>query len=150
MIYDKIVNASRYLGISKNLDQALKFMMETDLTELKNGRNEVNGDQVFVNVMDVHTNADLTREYEYHRNYYDIHLVLSGYEKVYIAEDMEDETKAYSEEADFGLGHARKEAYGLGRPGYFVVCDIEEPHLPGCADPGQEMTIHKAVIKVYR
>ena len=34
MIYDKIENVKKYLGISPNLDKALNFIMRTDLNSL--------------------------------------------------------------------------------------------------------------------
>ena len=34
MIYDKTENAQRYMGISRNLDRALRYMTETDLAQM--------------------------------------------------------------------------------------------------------------------
>ena len=41
MIYDKLSNAKRYLGISENLDVALRFIAEHDLNELPLGKTEI-------------------------------------------------------------------------------------------------------------
>ena len=44
MIYDKTENAQRYMGISRNLDRALRYMTETDLAQMEDGRHEIEGD----------------------------------------------------------------------------------------------------------
>ena len=40
----------RYLGISKTLDTAIRYLVSNDLTQLHMGRNEIDGDDVFVNM----------------------------------------------------------------------------------------------------
>ncbi len=81
MIYDITDNAQRYMGMSRNMDRALRYMMETDLTELEDGRHEIDGDKVFVNIMHADTKADRP-EYEFHEEYYDIQIDLSE-EKIF-------------------------------------------------------------------
>ena len=44
MIYDKTENAQRYMGISRNLDRALRYMTETDLAQMEDGRIHIDPD----------------------------------------------------------------------------------------------------------
>ena len=52
MIYTKRKNLERYLGLSKSMDTAIRYILSADLTELHKGRNEIDGDQAFVNRFD--------------------------------------------------------------------------------------------------
>lgn len=149
MIYDKIGNAQRYMGISRNLDQALRYMMETDLSLLEDGRHEIDGDAVFVNVMHADTKADKT-EYEFHENYYDIQIDLSGKEDILFSQELHETTKPYCKDGDIGMGLCRCETVCHLAPGMFAVCVPLEPHMPGVAAEWQEERIRKAVIKVRK
>ena len=51
MIFGNIKDAETYLGMGRNLDTALRYMMETDFSALEDGRHAIDGDNVFVNVM---------------------------------------------------------------------------------------------------
>ena len=147
MIYDTIENAGRYLGISEHLDRALHYMMDTDLTTLEDGRHEIDGDNVFVNVMQAATQAG-KKEYEFHDRYYDVQIDLEGAEDILFSSSFDEISKPYQEDADIGMGTAQCEALCHLGKGRFAVCEPKEPHLPGCAPEGREAKIRKAVIKV--
>lgn len=149
MIFDKIEHAERYLGISANLDTALRYIMDTDLAALEDGKHIVDGENVFVNVMHAVTKAG-KNEYEFHEKYYDIQIDLEGSEDILFAAACQEITEPYSAEKDIGLGLARCEALCHMEPGRFVICEPTEPHLPGAAVDGQERQIRKAVVKVHR
>lgn len=57
MIYTTKENLHRYFGISKALDTAIRYLLSADLAKLVKGRNEVDGDQVFINRFDYQTMA---------------------------------------------------------------------------------------------
>lgn len=149
MIYDTIENAGRYLGISKNLDTALYYIMDTDLSALEDGKHTIDAENVFINVMQAVTKAG-NCEYEFHEKYYDIQIDLEGAEDIRFATKYQEITKPYREEADIGMGLAKCEAVCHMEPGRFVICEPTEPHLPGGAVDGVEKPIRKAVVKVRR
>lgn len=82
MIYTKRKNLERYLGLSANLDTAIRYLQTADLSTLIKGRNEIDGDQVFVNRFDYQTMAEDQAIWEGHIQYADIHVLLSGQEKI--------------------------------------------------------------------
>lgn len=148
MIFDKTEKADRYLGISKNLDCALHYLMEHDLSALENGTHEIDGKNVFINVMDAVTNPDQERDYEFHIRYYDIQIDLEGAEDVLFGTRYDEITVPYKE--DIGFGKCRCEARVHLSPGRFVICEPQEAHLPGISPDGREQNIRKAVIKVRK
>lgn len=52
MIYDKLSNITLYKGLSKNLDTAIQFISTHDLNELPLGKTTIDGDRVYINVME--------------------------------------------------------------------------------------------------
>ena len=82
MIYTKRKNLYRYLGQSKSLDIAIRHILSADLTKLTKGRNEVEGDRVFINRFDYQTMTPEEAIWEGHIQYGDIHVLVSGQEKI--------------------------------------------------------------------
>lgn len=82
MIYTKRKNLDRYLGMSSSLDTALRYLQKTDLTQLHKGRNEIDGELAFVNRFDYQTMPLEQAMWEGHIQYGDIHVLLSGNEKI--------------------------------------------------------------------
>lgn len=82
MIYAKKRELSRYLGISPAMDTAIRYLQTADLGELAMGRNEIDGQQVFVNRFDYQTMPAEQAMWEGHIRYADIHVLLSGREQI--------------------------------------------------------------------
>lgn len=82
MIYTKKKNLHRYLGQSAALDTAIHYLLSADLTKLTKGRNEVDGNQVFINRFDYQTMTPDQAIWEGHKEYADLHVLLSGHEKI--------------------------------------------------------------------
>lgn len=82
LIYTKRKNLSRYLGMSSSLDTAIRHLMSADLTTLHKGRNDIDGDEAFVNRFDYQTMTPEQAIWEGHIQYGDIHVLLSGHEKI--------------------------------------------------------------------
>ncbi len=109
MILSKQKNIKTYLGISKNLDTALNFILNNDLTKLPYGRNEIDGDNVYLNIMDYQTGLFNELKFEGHHNYIDIHIVLQGDETIAITtlEDIDSSTP-YEEDKDVYFAYGNK------------------------------------------
>lgn len=146
MIFDKIANAKKYLGITPELDRALMWLQDAKLDTLEEGTHYIDQEKVYVNVMTAQTNPDVNREYEFHRAHYDIQIDISGKEDVRFGESYKEITKPWKEDIGFGICDCTAMVHLA--PGRFVICEPEEPHLPGIAPEGQEEKIRKAVIKV--
>lgn len=72
MICDTLEHLTLYQGFHKNLDTAITFLMACDLNTLPLGRTEVDGDTVFINVMDAELHPNEGSHPEYHRIYADL------------------------------------------------------------------------------
>ena len=104
MIYAKFKNLHRYLGISEAMDTAIRHIQSADLSQLTKGRNVVDGDQVFINRFDYQTMPQEQAIWEGHIQYGDIHVLLSGQEKIGVTNvDMLKETVRKPEEDFVGF-----------------------------------------------
>ena len=84
MFYDTLTHAAQYKGLDPNLDQALDFLCSADFASLPDGRQEIDGDKVFANLMSYTTKAEnLTPEN--HKKYIDIFYLIDGEEEVAVA-----------------------------------------------------------------
>lgn len=85
MIYTKRKHIGRYLGMSSSLDAAIRHLLSADLSQMHKGRNDIDGERAFVNRFDYQTVPQEQAIWEGHVRYADMHVLLSGYEKIGVA-----------------------------------------------------------------
>ena len=129
MIVDTLQNIGRYRGLHPNLDTAIRWLADHDITALPNGRTGVDGDRVFIHVMDADLQIDLT-----------------GGEHWGWADDAAPEGD-FAPEKDFGLLTGSEQAGGVLGGERFVLFLPGEPHKPSSI---QDNCTHlrKAVVKI--
>lgn len=148
MIYDKLANIGLYKGMNKNLDTAIDFILQNDLNALPLGKNVVDGDNVFVNVMEASAGPLEERNFEVHHNYMDIQIDLAGCERIDTGDMAAAKCGAYSDESDFCVADAPTLAICTIGAGNFIICMPNEPHKPGIAT-SEDVVLKKAVVKVH-
>lgn len=147
MIYDVIKNVGKYRGQSIWLDKAISFLETTDLKSLPIGRTEIDGDKVFVNVMEAKARKEDELQFEIHKKYMDIQIDIEGSENIKIGFDVNNVFQAYKEEIDFGAVDCTESiTCSLGNE-RFIICMSDEPHKPGIAT-GDDTYLKKCVVKV--
>ena len=148
MIYDKLENLHLYRGLYENLDKAIDYLETHDLSVLENGKNIVDGDYIFINVVNGKLIPETEGIFELHHNYLDIHIEIEGAEKVlytdYISEKVE---KAYDEEGDYELLKGIKTSECMIDKDHFTICMTGEPHMP-CVQMNDKQTNRKVIVKI--
>ena len=148
MIYDKLSNLGLYKGMNPNLDTAIDYILSHDLNELPLGKTVVDGDNVYVNVMDAKASPVEERFYEVHKKYMDIQIDLAGVERIDTGDCTKMEMDEYNEEKDVAKATAVDLAQCLIGPGNFIICMANEPHKPNIA-VSEDTVLKKAVCKVH-
>lgn len=147
MIYTKRKNLYRYLGQSETLDKAIHYLQNTDLRSLVKGRNEIDGDRVFVNRFDYQTMPQEKAIWEGHIQYADIHVLLSGREKIGVTNvDMLTETTRKPEEDFVGFEGAVQSWFPM-TPEDILIVYPEDIHMVKVMD-GESTLVEKACFKV--
>ena len=148
MICDALEHLNRYRGLHRNLDTAIDYLtayhVAHDLSDLPLGRTEVDGENVFINVMEADLSPDSTR-LEYHKKYADLQIDLTGGEGWGYATDPGAETKPFT--GDIGFQDAPCVVNGTMGGGRFVLFFPLELHKPGVARP-ECTSVRKAIVKI--
>lgn len=148
MIYDEINHAESYLGISTNVDNALKFLGTIDVAELSPGKNEIDGDNFFVMMFDYTTIDASDAVYEAHKRYIDIQLVLKGEEVIRCyPKSLPGILKPYDDEGDVELYNLNDGLNLVLKPGVFALFMPEEVHAPKITG-AEQSEVTKIVLKI--
>ena len=78
MIVDSFDYIACYKGLHPNLDKAIDWLNSHTLDALENGKTIIDGENVFVNVMDADLRDADGAAFEYHRRYADLQIDLTG------------------------------------------------------------------------
>lgn len=147
MIVDKLGNAHIYFGVSERLKKALEFLQDNDIDKLETGRHDIDGDDVFVNVVEYTSRPLEESVWEAHRDYIDVQYVAKGHECIgYEYIGNLDVTQEYDEKTDSLLlkGNGNMVQCDAGT---FMVLYPEDAHMPGVQDGGP-CEMKKAIVKV--
>lgn len=146
MIYDTLDHIRQYEGIHPGVLQGLRFLAETDFSELPDQRVELSGDDVYAFLQSYETKP-VNDTPEAHRKYIDIQYLVEGEELVGVGplEEMTEEVEAHPER-DIWLYHGPTENLTIGR-GRFLVLWPGDAHAP-CIARGKPQHCRKCVVKV--
>ncbi|HFL9205833.1 TPA: N-acetylneuraminate anomerase [Escherichia coli] len=134
-------------GLHPALQDALTLALAARPQEKAPGRYELQGDNIFMNVMTFNTQSPVEKKAELHEQYIDIQLLLNGEERILFGmAGTARQCEEFHHEDDYQLCSANEQAIIL-KPGMFAVFMPGEPHKPGCVvgEPGE---IKKVVVKV--
>lgn len=145
MICDTLQNLQRYKGLHPNLDTALAYLQTHDVNTLPLGRTEVDGEKVFINVMDATLHPDDGYHPEYHKQYADLQLDLTGSEGWGYTSRPGREIGDFT--GDIGFQDSASVVTGSLGEGRFVLFFPTELHKPGLVQHGC-VGVRKAVVKI--
>ena len=103
MILDTLDNLHKYASLNPLFPKAIEFLTTTDLATLPLGRNEIQGDEIFANVMEAQPRTKEEIPVEVHRQYIDIQVPISGDEVMGFIPLAELPEGEYSEQNDVTL-----------------------------------------------
>ena len=146
MLVDSFDYIACYKGLHPNLDTAIDRLNSHTLDALENGKTIIDGENVFVNVMDADLRDAEGAAFEYHRRYADLQIDLSGSEHWGWASEGKPEGE-FSTESDAGFASGPEHAGGELGEGRFVIFFPGELHKPSCKTPGCDH-VRKAVVKI--
>lgn len=146
MIYTKRKNITRYLGQSAALDTAIHYLLSADLTKLVKGRNEVDGEQVYINRFDYQTMTPEQAIWEGHAEYADLHVLLSGHEKIGVSNVDSLTVSVRKPEEDFIGYEGPVETWFTMTTEDILIVYPEDVHMVKVID-GESCLVEKACFK---
>ena len=147
MIFGNIKDKERYSFIDERILECFKYSLENDLKTFNTGSHEINGDDVFVNIVSYNTVDKEERFWEAHRKYIDVHLMLDGREKISLNHIDNLEQNEYEEDGDFLPLNGDESASVILEKCDFLICYPEDAHMTAIRVDASE-NIKKAIFKV--
>lgn len=146
MIIDRLKNASLYLGISEELEIALRYLQGSDMSNVKSGRHEIDGSRIYAIAQKYETKHREDGLWEAHRRYIDVQYIIKGIELIGYANIENLEMEEYDDVKD-RLTLKGDGDFLVVRAGTFVIFTPQDAHMPGLAVDTPEI-IEKIVLKV--
>lgn len=147
MIYGILSDIGAYKGRSANLDTAIEYIKSCDLRSLIDGRNEIDGDNVYLNCFGYKTMKEDECFFEAHRRYLDVHIVLTGNELIGVSDTASLEKTDENDETDYVGYKGKVKCYYKMNTSKFLIAYPEDAHMVKLMDREQSY-VKKAVIKV--
>lgn len=146
MIISKLENSTRIESLHPLFHRLFEYVKEHDLLHQETGKIVLDGENLFINNSEVEGVPREKQLLEVHREYIDIHFLLSGHETIgwKALEDLKQEVQPYDHEKDFAFYADRPTTFVDVQPGEFVVIFPEDPHAPIIGDG----KIRKLVAKI--
>mgnify|MGYP001037416209 CR=1 FL=1 len=148
MIHDHISHSIFSKAIKEKVDQALEYIQKTDFENLALGTHEVDGEELFFNLIEYETKNAEDRFWESHKKYIDIHYILEG--KEFIGHGLFERMnikEPYNEQDDYFLLEGILQSKVQLQPGDFMICFPQDVHMTGIMVDGPER-VRKIVFKV--
>lgn len=147
MIVTSLDHLKQYLGINKNLDDAILALQDLDWDALPLGKTEIDKDRIFINRFDYAPQPEETLPFESHFRYLDLHICLSGEERIGITDISRLKVTERKEAEDACLYSGNTDTYVRLIPKAVCITFFEDGHKPKIKSENADR-IRKAVVKV--
>jgi YhcH/YjgK/YiaL family protein len=141
---------STFAWLPAPLKRAVEHLKQTDFIALPAGNYDLQGKDIYVQVIDMTTKPFAETRAEVHRQYIDVQFLCRGREKIGVASETGNNAVAEdllaSRDLLFYSGMENESTLTM-TPGSFAVFFPSDVHRPGCAFEQPE-AIRKVVIKV--
>ena len=148
MVFGNIRDLKDFSWLEEGVRKSFQYAQEHDLLSYEKGRHDIDGDDLFVNIVEYETTTPEERFWEAHRQYLDLHFMLRGPEQIDVGFIDDMEQKEYVEQDDFlpleGEPSAR---IVLKNAGDFLLCYPADAHRTAVAVDGPAV-IKKAIFKI--
>ncbi|MFI3281379.1 MAG: YhcH/YjgK/YiaL family protein [Rikenellaceae bacterium] len=132
MIISSLKFSERVEGLHPLFATLFNYVKSNDLLNAPLGRIEIDGDNLFINNVEVQGLAADAQVLEMHEAYIDVHILLKGEETIgwKSIDQIEKITKPYSAEAECALSDDKPTSYTTLKEGEFAIVYPEDPHAP--------------------
>jgi len=150
MIVDKIENIDQYFGLSGRITKALQFLKETPFMQKKDGRYEIEGNELFSQIFTYTSKLPEECNFETHTKYIDLQYMLSGCEVMGYSpsQNLTSIINPYDDVMDIALFNMPN-SYSkiIFSEGMFILLYPDEGHMFKCWLNGP-LTVRRVVVKI--
>ena len=148
MIVDSIKNGELYYSLSPRIKQAFEWLAQTDVKALSAGRHDIDGDNLFVNVMDVVLKPREAAALEVHDRYIDIQVMVGDTEEYGWSErcDCHSPREEFNRERDVQFFTDTPQTFFALNERQFAIFFPEDAHAPMLGKGSVRKLIFKLLI----
>ena len=148
MVFGNIDNLKEYSFLEDKVKKCFEYAKEHDLLQYEKGSHEIDGDELFVNIVSYTTTTPEERFWEAHKKYLDVHLMLEGTEQIDLNFIQNMQLKEFVEKDDFLPMDGNKNSSVVLTDGDFLICYPNDGHRTAVQAGDKPETIKKAIFKV--
>ena len=148
MIADSLKNYKSYLSICPRLEKAFDFILNNDLASFADGRHDIDGDNLFVNVMDVDLKPRHEAALEVHDRYLDIQIMVGADEEYGWSErcDCHSPREEFNRERDVQFFTDAPQTFFTLNERQFAIFFPKDAHAPMLGEGKVRKLIFKLLI----
>ena len=149
MILDSLKNAALYYSISPRLKQAFELIASKDWMTMEPGIHELDGKDIFVNLMELQLKKKEDAKLEVHNEYIDIQVLLTGEKEAFgwsERQNLRQPQADFNPEKDIQFFDDVPQTYYELMPGQFCILLPEDGHAPMVG----EGKVRKMIVKVRK
>ncbi len=149
MIVDKLENIGLYSDLGKRISRALLFLKQNRFEEMKDGRYEIDGKNIYASISRYRTKPVENGKWESHRKYIDVQFIAEGKERIgYSHLSGMVVQEEYNEEKDVQFLNGAGD-FITAEKNTFLILFPQDVHMPGIsAENNQQDEVIKVVVKV--
>lgn len=147
MIFGNVKNLDEFSYLEDSVKSCFEYLKENELSSCEKGSYEIDGEKLFVNVVEYETTTLEKRFWEAHKDYLDVHVMLQGEEQIDVNFISNMQLKEYIKKDDFLSMEGEKNGSVILRAGDFLICYPGDAHRTAIAIEGSKL-IKKAIFKV--
>lgn len=149
MIVDAIKNAELYYSLSPRIKEAFDWLASTDVTTLSAGRHDIDGNNLFVNVMDIELKPNNEAALEVHNRYIDIQIMVGEQEGYGWSErcDCHNPREEFNTERDVQFFNDTPQTFFTLNQRQFAIFFPEDAHAPMLGNGKVRKLIFKLLIE---
>lgn len=147
MIFGNVRDLKDYAFLEEGIQKAFAYAASHDLLQYEKGSHPIDGDDLFVNIVEYETTTPENRFWEAHREYLDLHLMLQGPEQIDLGFIDNMSVKEYVPKDDFVPMDGEPNSHVVLEEGDFLICYPKDGHRTAVAVNGPAI-IKKAIFKI--
>lgn len=149
MILDSLKNAALYYGVGPRMKRAFELIASRDWTAVEPGIHELDGKDIYVNVMERELKTREAAKLEVHDEYIDIQVLIAGRQESFGWSErcaLKQPQGEFNTEKDIQFFDDAPQTYYTLLPGQFTVLFPEDGHAPMVG----EGVVRKIIVKVRK
>lgn len=148
MIFGNMDHVEEFPYLEKGIKECFEYAKTHDLASFEKGSHEIDGDRLFVNIVEYTTTTPEEKFWEAHKKYLDVHVMLRGTEQIDLNFIQNMKLNEFVEKDDFLPMDGNKNSSVVLTDGDFLICYPNDGHRTAVQAGDKPETIKKAIFKV--